>query len=83
MKNNLNDKNDPIIYGVLKDEYERVGELINFYSKEISKLPAGYLRIKKQGNKEYVYRSIETARMFVRYMSVRRIRRKKVTSEKR
>ena len=44
-----------ILSDVLKDEYERLKSLEEWYKQEIGSLPKGSLSLKKRKNREYLY----------------------------
>ena len=44
-----------VIQDVLKDEYNRLNSLLDFYEKKISEYPRGSLQIKKRGHQHYCY----------------------------
>lgn len=44
-----------VIHDVLKDEYNRLNSLVDFYEKKICEYPRGSLQVKKRGHQFYCY----------------------------
>ncbi len=44
-----------VIHGVLRDEYERIGRMVEIHQAEITKMPKGVVREKRAQGRVYFY----------------------------
>ncbi|MBN1550653.1 hypothetical protein JW979_04255 [bacterium] len=44
-----------VVQHILREEYDRLQKLVNFYSEAIEKLPRGSISLKKRNNQVYAY----------------------------
>jgi hypothetical protein len=44
-----------VIHGVLRDEYERIGRMVEIHQTEIAKMPKGVVREKRAQGRVYFY----------------------------